>query len=64
MTVYFRNVLISIEADDPKAAYDRLCDVLGSAAAEGDLEWATDTYTVHEYRRKETEPRKTSRLWP
>lgn len=54
-------VLVSIEAESPKAAYDILCDVLGErASSEGDLEYTTDTYST------DADPidRDATELWP
>ncbi len=40
-TTTFHNVTISINADNSKKAYAKLCDVLQTI----DAEWTTDTYT-------------------
>lgn len=41
--VFFYNVAISVpDAQSPKEAYDRLCQVLGDAG----FEWTTDYYTL------------------
>ena len=64
MHVNFLNVIITVEAESPEAAYDRLCEVLNRN--DGDLEYTTNTFTTHATERyaKETEPRSTYTLWP
>lgn len=44
MTVTFNNLTVSIEADTPKAAYTRLCDLLDKGNPEPGVEWYSDTY--------------------
>lgn len=47
MIITFHNVLISIEAETPEAAYKLLCErCFGDTSKEGLLEYTTDTYTV------------------
>ena len=46
MTVTFHNVTIVVNADNPHAAYDDLCEWLGLPAQEGQLEYETDTYST------------------
>lgn len=68
MIVTFWNVIISIEAESPAIAYDRLADVLGgpAVAQAQDIEYTTDTYTTHGTARysAEQEARSTYDLWP
>lgn len=45
MEVTFRNVTITIEADTPQAAYDKLCEAMEPLIANGTLEYETDSYT-------------------
>lgn len=41
----FYNVTISVEAANPKAAYDKLCTLLGG---DPHVDWETDGYRVYE----------------
>lgn len=62
MLVEFRNVTISIEAADAKAAYDKLCTAL--CTLEFDVDWVTDHYVIVKDGEYHAEPRDTKELWP
>lgn len=65
MLVTFHNVTVSIalpDGTDPRAAYNILCDLLGTGIAPstapnnvhpgaepGDVQWETDTFTTDQY---------------
>jgi hypothetical protein len=60
----FHNVLISIEAESPEAAYELLCETLD---ASNSIEYTTDTYVNHNDISSdphERDERSTSELWP
>lgn len=59
MITTFHNVLISIEAKTPEAAYDLLCELLTSSR----VEYTTDTFTAHQYAEGGT-TKSTYELWP
>jgi hypothetical protein len=42
MEIIFENVTIWISASNPKEAYNKLCNALGTLG--DDVEWETDTY--------------------
>jgi hypothetical protein len=46
MLVTFCNVTVSIEAENPRAAYDSLCETLHSAGKP--LEFTTDTFSTED----------------
>jgi hypothetical protein len=58
--VTFQNVIISIDAPTPEAAYDRLCNVFEPESRAERLEYTTDTYTTE----KDHAERSTWFLWP
>lgn len=64
--VEFRNVTITIAGcANPRAAYDRLCEMLGAEHVDGvTAEWATDTFVEYDGGGRESEPRSTRELWP
>lgn len=68
MDVTFYNVTVTIEADNPKQAYDRLCNLLGGTKGEFETDWTTDTYVTWdptaEGVRAEGPERSTDELWP
>lgn len=47
METTFHNVTITIEAENPKAAYAKLCEVFAPLTAKEELEYTTDTYTTN-----------------
>lgn len=61
MTITFHNVMISLEADSARQAYDDLCELLDAynVKHESGIEWETDTYSVDD-----GAPRETTELWP
>ncbi|MFN3076877.1 MAG: hypothetical protein ABT940_08375 [Alphaproteobacteria bacterium] len=46
METTFHNVTITIVAENPKAAYTKLCDMFGTLVQNGELEYTTDTFTT------------------
>lgn len=60
VTVDFLNVTISMEADNPKEAYAKLCEILQG------VEYGTHTYTVGETIEEQAKfgIHPTTELWP
>jgi hypothetical protein len=57
----FHNVMITISAETPEAAYEALCDLFSNAVHTGTkVEYTTDTYSVE----GSAELEDTSDLWP
>ena len=56
--VEFQNVTITVQAKDARAAYARLCTLLGRDTTH--VEWTTDTYTIEGVT---TTPQDTWPLW-
>lgn len=54
--ITFNNLSISIQAEDPKKAYDKLCEVLKD---NGIVDWYSDTYTVND----SEDEKPTEELW-
>jgi len=64
MLVNFENVVITVEADTPEAAYDQLCDLFAEPAAVG-MEYTTDTYSTQpDGATIPSDERSTHELWP
>lgn len=57
METTFHNVTITVEAENPKDAYNLLCVLLGSRT---DIEYTTDTFST----RKGPMPKPTTKLFP
>jgi hypothetical protein len=53
MNTQFNHVTITISAESPVAAYNRLCDLLGAAGK--DIEWTTTTYEIEGQEAHDTE---------
>lgn len=61
MDTTFHNVTITIDAEAPRAAYDMLCNALGTIELCGiGIEWNTDTYSTE----SEQAQRPTTDLFP
>lgn len=46
METTFHNVTITIEAEDSKAAYTKLCEMFHPLVSKGELEYTTDFFTT------------------
>lgn len=46
METTFNNVTITIEAENPKEAYTKLCEMFESLVSKGELEYTTDFFTT------------------
>lgn len=59
MIVTFLNVELSVEAESPRAAYDKLADFLDVGVRTGLLEYSTDTFVTD----SDDDPKDTAELW-